>query len=154
MFDVHGLEVMTKLCASHGFILSIAPNFVCRKCLLTQGLSFLRYVTSNMSFGQQECIYHWPHDTRALDCWSLLWVLSTRPWSILNQTGGLLPNSICGHGTPSNHYPSPKELANDPVFCQAGNNSNDECHYYSGGYDIIVDERMNWQESITFLVIT
>jgi hypothetical protein len=64
--------------------------------------------------------------------------------NLLNSTGGLIPNSFCGYGTPSELYPSPETLANDPAFCDES--PGDSCHYYSGGFDVDVHERMNWQD--------
>mmetsp|Transcript_24169 Transcript_24169/g.52129 ORF Transcript_24169/g.52129 Transcript_24169/m.52129 type:complete len:397 (-) Transcript_24169:100-1290(-) len=73
--------------------------------------------------------------------------LASRVSDLLNESGGLTSNALCGHGTPSNEYPSPQTLANDPIYCEDMNDANpDECHYYSGGYDIKVHERMNWQD--------
>lgn len=70
--------------------------------------------------------------------------LGSRVMRLLNSIGGLVPNSICGHGIPSDAYPSPETLRNDPTFCDESPSSN--CHYYSGGFDVKVHERMVWQD--------
>lgn len=70
--------------------------------------------------------------------------LGSRVMNLLNETGGLLPNSICGHGLPSELYPSVEDVTNDPTYCSES--PSDDCHYYSGGYDVDVHERMNWQD--------
>jgi hypothetical protein len=73
--------------------------------------------------------------------------LASRLSGLLDASGGLTSDALCGHGTPSNEYPSPQELANDPDFCADMNDPNpDECHYYSGGYDVMVHERMDWED--------
>lgn len=70
--------------------------------------------------------------------------LGSRVADLLDETGGLVPDTICGHGLPSEQYPSPETTANDPAFCSES--PNDDCHYYSGGFDVNVHERMNWQD--------
>lgn len=73
--------------------------------------------------------------------------LATRVSDLLDASGGLTQDAMCGHGTPSEEHPSPMELANNPAYCEDMTGANpDECHYYSGGYDINVHERMNWQD--------
>lgn len=46
-------------------------------------------------------------------------------------------NSVCGFGIPSYRYPSPLVLSQDPAYCLS--------HYYSGGYDVEVHDRMDWE---------
>lgn len=73
--------------------------------------------------------------------------LASRLSDLLDDSGGLTSNALCGHGTPSNEFPSPWTLANSEEFCDDMIGSNpEECHYYSGGYDVKVHERMNWQD--------
>ena len=74
--------------------------------------------------------------------------LASRVSDLLDESGGLTSdNALCGHGTPSNEFPSPQTLANDPEYCEDMNDPEDpdECHYYSGGFDVEVHERMDWQ---------
>ncbi|KAL3768907.1 hypothetical protein ACHAW5_008822 [Stephanodiscus triporus] len=54
--------------------------------------------------------------------------------------GGLTTDALCGHGTPSYEFESPWTLANNPNHC-----ASIPCYYFSGGYDLEVHERMNWQ---------
>ncbi|KAL9184144.1 hypothetical protein ACHAXT_002230 [Thalassiosira profunda] len=60
--------------------------------------------------------------------------------------------AMCGHGTPSFEYPSPVHLATDttPIaqggHCDRYANGGKECHYYSGGYDVKVHERIGWED--------
>ena len=58
-----------------------------------------------------------------------------------------LPGQLatCGHGIPSYEHESPWALANDPAYCDKFDQGNGECHYYAGGFDIDVHERMDWQ---------
>ena len=70
--------------------------------------------------------------------------LGARVSDLLDASGGLTTNAMCGHGTPSEEFPSPKTLANDPNHCQTYDDDG-ECHYYSGGYDVERHERMNWE---------
>lgn len=70
--------------------------------------------------------------------------LATRVSDLIDADGGLTSNGLCGHGTPSNEFPSVKSLANDPNYCDEA--PDDECHYYVGGFDVKVHERMNWQD--------
>ena len=62
--------------------------------------------------------------------------LASRVSDLLDESGGLTSdNALCGHGTPSNEFPSPQTLANDSDYCDDMNDP-DECHYYSGGFDV------------------
>mmetsp|Transcript_21936 Transcript_21936/g.46300 ORF Transcript_21936/g.46300 Transcript_21936/m.46300 type:complete len:397 (-) Transcript_21936:145-1335(-) len=75
--------------------------------------------------------------------------LASRLTDLIIDSGDLFfdSDSLCGFGTPSNEFPSPKTLANSEEFCEDMGDSNpDECHYYSGGYDVEVHERMGWQD--------
>ncbi|KAL7550617.1 hypothetical protein ACHAWF_013836 [Thalassiosira exigua] len=54
-------------------------------------------------------------------------------------------STFCGAGTPSYTFPSPYELANDPAHCDRIANGGNDCHYASGGYDVKVHERMDWE---------
>lgn len=73
--------------------------------------------------------------------------LASRVSDLLDTSGGLTSDALCGHGTPSNEYPSPQTLANDPAYCVDMNATDpDECHYFSGGYDVNVHERMGWED--------
>ena len=74
--------------------------------------------------------------------------LASRVSDLLDESGGLTSdNALCGHGTPSNEFPSPQTLPNDSDYCDDMNDPEDpdECHYYSGGFDVEVHERMDWQ---------
>jgi hypothetical protein len=71
--------------------------------------------------------------------------LASRVSTLIRTNGGLgtaNQNIMCGFGTPSYEYESPWHLANDPTHCVNGGGS--ACHYYSGGYDVEVHERMDW----------
>lgn len=48
---------------------------------------------------------------------------------------------LCGRGLPSFEYQDPKAIASDPMYCD---DSDGICHYYSGGYDVRVHERLDW----------
>jgi len=58
-------------------------------------------------------------------------------------SGLVSSDAMCGHGTPSQEFPSPKALANDINYCETFN-TDGECHYFSGGYDVERHERMDW----------
>lgn len=65
--------------------------------------------------------------------------------SLGSRVDALLPNvagisDLCGMGTPSLNFPSPYALATDPVHCHDAPGS--ACHYYSGGFDVEIHERM------------
>ncbi len=51
------------------------------------------------------------------------------------------PYDLCGAGLPSFDFQNPKDIASDPTYC---NDNDGVCHYYSGGYDVRVHERMDW----------
>ena len=75
------------------------------------------------------------------------------PDSLGSRFDALLPNvpdisDLCGRGTPSSAYPSPYDLATDPTYCLNANASSDPCHYYSGGFDVELHERMGVDLSI------
>lgn len=74
--------------------------------------------------------------------------LASRVGDLLDEDGGLISNALCGHGIPSQEFPSVEALrtSTDIDVCEDYANSNDKCHYYSGGYDVEVHERMNWQD--------
>jgi hypothetical protein len=72
--------------------------------------------------------------------------LASRVTALVDAAGGLTTNALCGHGTPSYEFESPWALANDPNYCADMNSTTPaNCFYYSGGYDLEVHERMNWQ---------
>lgn len=74
--------------------------------------------------------------------------LGSRVASEVEGRGGILDAGVlCGQGTPSYEYESPWDLANDPSHCDRVVNGNPptECHYYSGGFDVEVHERMDWE---------
>jgi len=73
--------------------------------------------------------------------------LGSRVASEMDARGGLTANALCGYGTPSYEYESPWALANDPIHCDKITNGSppSECHYYSGGFDVEVHERMDWE---------
>ena len=67
------------------------------------------------------------------------------PDSLGSRFDALLPNvvgisDLCGRGTPSSTYPSPFELATNPIHCHDAPSS--ACRYYSGGFDVEIHERM------------
>ncbi|KAL7526626.1 hypothetical protein ACHAXR_001570 [Thalassiosira sp. AJA248-18] len=73
--------------------------------------------------------------------------LGSRVAGIVDARGGLgtsINNLMCGQGTPSYEYESPWHLANDAAHCDRVANGGSECHYYSGGFDVEVHERMDW----------
>ena len=70
--------------------------------------------------------------------------LGSRVMNLISSAGGFTGNGLCGHGTPSDLHPSPETLRNDPAFCATS--PNESCHYYSGGFDVNMHERMNWQD--------
>lgn len=75
--------------------------------------------------------------------------MASRVSTLLDANGGLTSDGLCGHGTPSLEFPSPHDLANDPVYCEDMTlDTPDECHYYSGGYDLEVHERMDWENVV------
>lgn len=62
--------------------------------------------------------------------------------SLASRVNSLLPNvagisNLCGKGTPSFEFPSPYHLATDTTYCLGA------CHYYSGGFDVQIHERMD-----------
>ena len=73
--------------------------------------------------------------------------LASRVSDLIDGIGGVTSDgysdALCGHGTPSNEFPSVQTLANDPAYCQTFD-VDGECHYYSGGYDVEAHERMDW----------
>jgi hypothetical protein len=78
------------------------------------------------------------------------------PSSLGSRINGLLPitgtvdsgDLHCGIGLPSLEFPSPKSTANNPAYCaKAKENPSDDCHYYSGGFDINVHEKIDWDKS-------
>lgn len=74
--------------------------------------------------------------------------LGSRVVAELDSRGGSLAGAadvLCGRGTPSYEYESPWALANDPAHCDRVANGGSECHYYSGGFDVQVHERMDWE---------
>lgn len=75
--------------------------------------------------------------------------LGSRVAGIISDREGLGTsnnNAMCGQGTPSFEYESPWHLANDPTHCdRIASGGSSECHYYSGGYDVEVHERMDWE---------
>lgn len=75
--------------------------------------------------------------------------LGSRVAGIISDREGLGTsnnNAMCGQGTPSFEYESPWHLANDATHCdRIANGGSSECHYYSGGYDVEVHERMDWE---------
>jgi hypothetical protein len=69
------------------------------------------------------------------------------PNSMGSRVNALLSNvasisNLCGQGTPSYEYPSPYALATDTTYCNDAA-SGGECHYYSGGFDVEIHERMD-----------
>lgn len=60
-----------------------------------------------------------------------------------NEQLPITSDSLCGAGLPSFDYRDPKAIAKDTNYCT--NDSDDNCHYYSGGYDVEVHERMDWE---------
>eukprot|EP00546_Thalassionema_frauenfeldii_P000246 CAMPEP_0178930420 /NCGR_PEP_ID=MMETSP0786-20121207/21209_1 /TAXON_ID=186022 /ORGANISM="Thalassionema frauenfeldii, Strain CCMP 1798" /LENGTH=83 /DNA_ID=CAMNT_0020606913 /DNA_START=431 /DNA_END=682 /DNA_ORIENTATION=+ len=50
-------------------------------------------------------------------------------------------DSLCGAGLPSLDYQDPKAIAADPTYC-SHDDGDGECHYYTGGFDVEVHERM------------
>ncbi len=75
--------------------------------------------------------------------------LASRVSTLVDGMGGLnSTNPLCGLGTPSYEYESPWALARDPNHCHRVTiDPASACHYYSGGYDVEVHERMNWRET-------
>lgn len=74
--------------------------------------------------------------------------LASRVASIVTSRGGLGTsnnNAMCGQGTPSFEYESPWHLATDPAHCDRFANGGSDCLYYSGGFDVEVHERMDWE---------
>ena len=69
-----------------------------------------------------------------------------------SRVNALLPNvasisDLCGQGTPSFEYPSPYELATDTTYCHDAETGG-ECHFYSGGFDVKIHERMDVDLSV------
>mmetsp|Transcript_7155 Transcript_7155/g.9168 ORF Transcript_7155/g.9168 Transcript_7155/m.9168 type:complete len:457 (-) Transcript_7155:91-1461(-) len=59
----------------------------------------------------------------------------------------LASSETCGRGLPSLDYQDPKAVASDPTYCA---DNDGVCSYYSGGYDVKVHERMDWDNDPTF----
>lgn len=75
------------------------------------------------------------------------------PKSLGQRLNGMLPLDssveMCGAGLPSYDYQNPIEIVSDPQYCSAASSSGD-CHYYSGGVDIRIHERMDWDSDPNF----
>mmetsp|Transcript_16161 Transcript_16161/g.21669 ORF Transcript_16161/g.21669 Transcript_16161/m.21669 type:complete len:324 (+) Transcript_16161:544-1515(+) len=74
------------------------------------------------------------------------------PKSLGQRFNDQLPLSLassmtCGRGLPSLDYQDPKAVASDPTYCA---DNDGVCSYYSGGYDVKVHERMDWDNDPTF----
>mmetsp|Transcript_18528 Transcript_18528/g.26662 ORF Transcript_18528/g.26662 Transcript_18528/m.26662 type:complete len:497 (+) Transcript_18528:97-1587(+) len=74
------------------------------------------------------------------------------PKSLGQRFNEQLPLSLdssetCGRGLPSLDYQDPKAVASDPTYCA---DNDGVCSYYSGGYDVKVHERMDWDNDPTF----
>lgn len=59
---------------------------------------------------------------------------------LLSSVAGI--SDLCGQGTPSFEYPSPNALATDVTYCHDAAGGG-KCHYYSGGFDVRIHERMD-----------
>jgi len=66
--------------------------------------------------------------------------MGSRVNALLSNVAGI--SDLCGLGTPSYEYPSPYALATDATYCNDAA-SGGECHYYSGGFDLQIHERMD-----------
>lgn len=81
--------------------------------------------------------------------------MGSRVNALLNDNYVTGISALCGQSTPSYEYPSPNELATDVAYCHDATGGG-ECHYYSGGFDVNIHERMdltlatNQQETTTF----
>ncbi len=74
------------------------------------------------------------------------------PNSMGSRVNTLLSNvasisDLCGQGTPSFEFPSPNALATDTTYCNDAADGG-ECHYYSGGFDVKIHERMGVDLSV------
>ena len=74
------------------------------------------------------------------------------PNSMGSRVNALLSNvasisDLCGQGTPSFEFPSPNALATDTTYCHDAAGGG-ECHYYSGGFDVKIHERMDVDLSV------
>lgn len=65
--------------------------------------------------------------------------MGSRVNALLSNVAGI--SDLCGQGTPSFEYPSPNALATDASYCNDAA-AGGECHYYSGGFDVRIHERM------------
>jgi len=76
--------------------------------------------------------------------------LGSRINALLPIKGSVGSNGLqCGTGLPSFDFPSPKATANDPTYCaKANNNPSEDCHYYSGGFDVDVHEHIDWDKDL------
>ena len=66
--------------------------------------------------------------------------MGSRVNALLSNVAGI--SDLCGQGTPSFEYPSPNALATDTTYCHDAAGGG-ECHYYSGGFDVKIHERMD-----------
>ncbi len=66
--------------------------------------------------------------------------MGSRVNALLSNVAGI--SDLCGQGTPSFEYPSPNALATDATYCHDAA-AGGECHYYSGGFDVRIHERMD-----------
>ena len=66
--------------------------------------------------------------------------MGSRVNALISNVAGI--SDLCGQGTPSYEYPSPYALATDTTYCNDAA-AGGECHYYSGGFDVQIHERMD-----------
>mmetsp|Transcript_26709 Transcript_26709/g.38691 ORF Transcript_26709/g.38691 Transcript_26709/m.38691 type:complete len:450 (+) Transcript_26709:129-1478(+) len=101
-------------------------------------------ITSSKTRGSFTHARHMPGES--LEC------LVRGPKSLGQRFNEQLPLSLassetCGRGLPSLDYPDPKAVASDPAYCA---DNDGVCSYYSGGYDVEVHERLDWDNDPTF----
>jgi hypothetical protein len=71
--------------------------------------------------------------------------MGSRVNALLSNVAGI--SDLCGQGTPSLEHPSPNALATDTTYCHDAVGGG-ECHYYSGGFDVKIHERMGVDLSV------
>lgn len=67
------------------------------------------------------------------------------PQSLGQRMNELLPmtsDAMCGASLPSFDYQNPKAISSNALYC---GDDDGTCHYYSGGFDLEVHERYDWE---------
>jgi len=112
---------------------SLDPNQYCPLDTRSTGtigtMTHGRWINNNEDTGY-ECLVRGPRS------------LGARVTELIGS-GLVSSDAMCGHGTPSQEFPSPKALASDINYCETFD-TDGECHYFSGGYDVERHERMDW----------